>query len=118
MDHNSTVKLWTIAIQGMCVILDLHVNLCFDFTKYIDIIHLEGWMNRKYQSFTLVELLVVIAIIIILAGLIMAVISRAKADAAKTVCLSNLRQLGEAELIYAQDYNGYFPPFLNTGTCQ
>ena len=71
-------------------------------------------MNRKQRGFTLVELIVVIAIIVILAGLIMAVINRAKSDAAETVCLSNLRQLGEAELIYAQDYNGYFPPYLNT----
>lgn len=65
------------------------------------------------KAFTLVELLVVIAIIITLAGLIMSVFSRAEAKARQVVCMSNLRQLAMADLMYAQDYHGYFPPFEN-----
>ncbi len=71
-------------------------------------------MNLRIRGFTLVELLIAMVIILILAGIVMAVISRTKADVRKVVCLSNLKQLGEAELMYAQDYDGYFPSFLNT----
>lgn len=71
-------------------------------------------MSLRLRGFTLAELLAAMVIIIILAGIVMAVISRTKADARKAVCLSNLKQLGEAELMYAQDYNGYFPSYLNT----
>jgi len=71
-------------------------------------------MSSRLRGFTLVELLVVMVIIIILTGIVMGIISRTKADARKAVCLSNLKQLGEAELIYAQDYDGYLPSFCNT----
>lgn len=66
-------------------------------------------MKMYWKAFTLIELVVVIVIIILLAGLLMAVFSRARAKARAATCASNLRQLGAAFLIYAQDYDGQFP---------
>ena len=60
-------------------------------------------MNRK--AFTLIELLVVIAIIAILAAILFPVFAQAKEAAKKTSCLSNLKQIGTATLIYVNDYD-------------
>lgn len=66
------------------------------------------------NGFTLIELLVVIGIIALLAGLLMAVFTRAKAKARQTVCVSNLHQLQLAATMYAEDYNGFYPPYDNS----
>jgi prepilin-type N-terminal cleavage/methylation domain-containing protein/prepilin-type processing-associated H-X9-DG protein len=60
---------------------------------------------RKGNGFTLIELLVVIAIIAILAAILFPVFARARENARKANCLSNLKQLATAALAYAQDYD-------------
>jgi prepilin-type N-terminal cleavage/methylation domain-containing protein/prepilin-type processing-associated H-X9-DG protein len=60
-------------------------------------------------AFTLIELLVVIAIIAILAGMIFPVFARARESARRTSCASNLRQLGFALQMYAQDADETLP---------
>jgi prepilin-type N-terminal cleavage/methylation domain-containing protein len=61
------------------------------------------------KGFTLIELLVVIAIVAILAAIIFPVFSRARENARKNTCISNLRQLGLALHMYAQDWDERFP---------
>jgi len=61
------------------------------------------------RGFTLIELLVVIGIIAVLAALIFPVIVKAREKARQTTCLSNLRQLGMAMRMYADDWDGCLP---------
>jgi prepilin-type N-terminal cleavage/methylation domain-containing protein len=71
----------------------------------------------KRRGFTLIELLVVIAIIAILAAILFPVFARARDAARKTQCVSNLKQLGTALLMYTQDYDECLVP-SQVGTCQ
>jgi prepilin-type N-terminal cleavage/methylation domain-containing protein/prepilin-type processing-associated H-X9-DG protein len=65
--------------------------------------------NRGSFGFTLIELLVVIAIIAILAAILFPVFAQARESARKTSCLSNMKQLGTATMMYVQDYDGAYP---------
>jgi prepilin-type N-terminal cleavage/methylation domain-containing protein/prepilin-type processing-associated H-X9-DG protein len=60
-------------------------------------------------AFTLIEMLVVIAIIALLASIMIPAVSGALQRAKTTQCLSNLRQLGNGFMIYAQENKGRFP---------
>lgn len=62
------------------------------------------------KGFTLIELLVVIAIIAILSGIIFPVFNAAREKARTTQCMSNLKQLSLACIMYADDNNKYYPP--------
>ena len=70
--------------------------------------------GRRARGFTLIELLVVIAIIAILAAILFPVFARARENARKSTCQSNLKQIGTAFLQYAQDYERY--PASRLGT--
>jgi|LSQX01.1.fsa_nt_gb prepilin-type N-terminal cleavage/methylation domain-containing protein/prepilin-type processing-associated H-X9-DG protein len=67
------------------------------------------------RGFTLIELLVVIAIIAILAAILFPVFARAREKARQSSCLSNMKQLGTAMMMYAQDYDDKFC-LMFTGT--
>jgi prepilin-type N-terminal cleavage/methylation domain-containing protein/prepilin-type processing-associated H-X9-DG protein len=62
-------------------------------------------LRRKDQGFTLIELLVVIAIIAILAAILFPVFAQAREKARAISCLSNVKQMGTASMMYAQDYD-------------
>ena len=65
-------------------------------------------MSRR-TAFTLVELLIVIAVIVILIALLLPSLGKAREQARRTVCLSNLHQIAIALPIYAANYKDYIP---------
>lgn len=61
------------------------------------------------KAFTLIEILVVIAILVILAALLFPVFTGTKGAAKKTTCLSNMKQIGTAFVLYLSDSDGVYP---------
>jgi len=73
--------------------------------------------TQKKSAFTLIELLVVIVIISILAAILFPVFARARENARRSSCMSNLKQMGLAMVMYAQDYDDHLTALnlSNTG---
>lgn len=69
-----------------------------------------GLRRRIRKRFTLIELLVVIAIIAILASLLLPALNQAREAARRTMCMTNMRTLGQTLHIYASDYDGVVLP--------
>ncbi|MFM1770183.1 MAG: hypothetical protein RJA22_2712 [Verrucomicrobiota bacterium] len=65
--------------------------------------------RRARAGFTLIELLVVIAIIAILAGMLLPALARAKETGKRIACVNQLRQLGLAAAMYADEQQGFYP---------
>ena len=71
---------------------------------------------HKKSAFTLIELLVVIAIIAILAAILFPAFARARENARRASCQSNLKQLSIGMHMYLQDVDNMYPPYYNYGS--
>lgn len=67
--------------------------------------------RRPLHGFTLIELLVVIAIISLLVSILLPSLNKAKELAKAVACASNLKSIGLANAVYAEDFDGYIPPY-------
>ncbi|MBD3292529.1 MAG: prepilin-type N-terminal cleavage/methylation domain-containing protein, partial [Armatimonadia bacterium] len=68
---------------------------------------------RTKKAFTLIELLVVISVIAVLMAILMPALMRAKEQGKRMLCLNNLRTLGTANTLYAEDADGWYVPIMD-----
>jgi prepilin-type N-terminal cleavage/methylation domain-containing protein/prepilin-type processing-associated H-X9-DG protein len=68
---------------------------------------------RTKKGFTLIELLVVISIIALLMGILMPALMKAKQHGKRMVCCSNVRILGMANVLYAEEADGWYVPIMD-----
>jgi prepilin-type N-terminal cleavage/methylation domain-containing protein/prepilin-type processing-associated H-X9-DG protein len=97
----------TVSSQRFCISTHQHVQMCCAMAK--NQWYPGGIAMEHKRGFTLIELLVVIAIIAILAAILFPVFARAREKARQASCLSNLKQMALAVLMYAQDYDETYP---------
>src|SRR5258705_4167435 len=71
---------------------------------------------ERRPGFTLIELLVVIAIIAILASMLLPALARAKEKGKRVSCVSNVKQVAVAMMLYVDDHNGNYPPRMPNPT--
>lgn len=74
--------------------------------------------SPRCSAFTLVELLVVIGIIALLMSILLPTLGRVREQANRTKCAANLRQIGNALIMYAKEWNDYLPRTARTGPVQ
>lgn len=84
----------------------IHIRKPFDMNTIPRYLH---FGHARKQAFTLTELLVAVAIIGTLAALLLPALSRAKSQGRNVVCVGQLRQLGMATRLYAEDDNNKLP---------
>ncbi|MBC8137455.1 MAG: type II secretion system protein [Fibrella sp.] len=70
-------------------------------------------IHRQRMGFTMIELLVAVSIIAVLLGILVPVVTMVKRSSRQSVCVSNLRQNGQAFAMYNQDYEVAIPPSVD-----
>jgi len=71
-------------------------------------------VRSKRTGFTVIEILIVLVILAVLAGILIPIIGMGMAKANQMACASNMKQIGTAMLLYANDNNGDLPPTTHT----